>query len=349
MQTRRNILKFAGAALAISAVGTFAHAEPSAELIEAAKAEGEVVWYTGLIVNQVVRPLADGFAEKYGIEVKYATTSDADTLLKITSQARAGKIEADLFDTPGTAIAPMEAAGLIEPFVPDALANYDPMFKPESKLYDGIYTLFLTTTYNTDLVSADDAPKTYEDLLDPKWKGQMVWSDTRGVSGPPGFIGNILKTMGEEKGMEYLRKLSAQDIVREPGNQRVTIDKVITGQHQIGLMTYNHHAVISQGKGAPIEWIKMEPLVANLGAIAVVKGAPHPNAAKLFLEYLFSVEGATIIRDANYPPGNPDVPAKEPSISPVTGNFTFTLLPPEVASQDAEPLKTWLKIYDELF
>ncbi|WP_448956308.1 ABC transporter substrate-binding protein [Labrys neptuniae] len=347
--TRRHLLGLVGTAMAMSLVGAPAYAEPSQQLIDAAKKEGQVVWYTGLIVPQVVRPLAEAFQKKYGIEVKYATTGDSDTVLKLTSQARAGKMEADIFDTPGTAIAPLAAANLIEPFVPDSIAGYDPMFKPASKLYSGIYTLFLTTTYNTDLVSADEAPKTYEDLLDPKWKGKMVWTDTRGVSGPAGFIGNILHSMGEEKGMDYLRKLSQQQIARDPGSQRVVIDKVISGQFQIGLMTYNHHAEISKAKGAPIGWVKMEPLVANLGAISLVKNAPHPNAGKLFLDTLFSEEGANIIREANYPPGHPNVQAKIPAISPKTGNFKFYLLPPEVASQQAEPLKTWLKIYDELF
>jgi iron(III) transport system substrate-binding protein len=250
---------------------------------------------------------------------------------------------------PGGALAAANAAGLIEPYVVDAMADYDPIYKPESHLYSGMYTLYLTTTYNTDLVSEADAPKTFEDLLDPRWKGKMVWSDTRGISGPPGFIGNVLQTMGQEKGMEYLRKLATQDIAANPGSQRAAIDTVIAGQYEIGLMTYNHHALISAGKGAPIAWVKMEPLVANLGAISLIKGAPHPNAAKLFLEYFYSKEGAEVIRDANYPPGHPDVPSNNPTIAPTTGNFTFTLLGPDVAAQDQEPLKTWLKIYDELF
>lgn len=349
VQTRRNILTWAAAALALGAVGGKACAEPSTQLVEAAKAEGQVVWYTGMIVKQVVRPLADAFQAKYGIEVKYATTSDSDTVLKLTSQARAGAMEADLFDSPGTSIPPLSADGLIEPHAPDAIANYNAMFKPESKLYSGIYALYLTTTYNTDLVKAEEAPKTYEDLLDPKWKGKMVWTDTRGISGPAGFIGNVLKTMGDDKGMAYLHKLAEQKIARDPGNQRVVIDKVISGQFSIGLMTYNHHAVISKGKGAPIAWVKMEPLVANLGVIALIKNAPHPNAAKLFLEFLFSDDGMKIISDAGYPPANPNVAPKDPSISPVSGQFKVTLLTPEISSQQAEPLVSWLKIYDELF
>lgn len=339
------------AAFAAALLGgaNFAAAEPSADMIAKAKAEGEVVWYTGMIIKQVVRPLVETFREKYGIEVKYTESGDSATVLKLTSQARAGKMEADLFDSPGTSIPPLGKAGLIEPFSPDSMAKYDSMFKPESKLYSGIYALYLTTNYNTDLVKADEAPKTYEDLLDPKWKGKIVWTDTRGISGPPGFIGNILKAMGDEKGMAYLKELAKQGIVRDPGNQRVILDKVISGQYALGLMTYNHHAVISQAKGAPVAWVKMEPLVANLGVIALVKNAPHPNAAKLFLEFMFSDDGQKIIAAAGYPPGDPDVPPKDPSISPVTGHFKTTLLTPEISSQESEPLKTWLKIYDELF
>ena len=348
MYSRRSVIAMAAVALTLGAGGV-ARAEPSAELIAAAKAEGEVVWYTGMIVNQVVKPLVEAFQAKYGIEVKYATTSDADTVLKLTSQAQAGKMEADIFDSPGTSIPPLGKAGLIEPFLPSTAEKYDKMFKPESKLYSGIYALYLTTTYNTDLVPEAEAPRTFEDLLDPKWKGKIIWADTRGISGPAGFIGNVLMTMGEEKGMEFLQKLSEQDIARDPGNQRVVIDKVISGEYALGIMTYNHHAVISKAKGAPIAWAKIEPLVANLGVIALVKNAPHPNAARLYLEFMFSDEGMQVISAAGYPPGNPDVPAKDPSISPVSGNFTTTLLSPEISAQDAEPLSKWLKIYDELF
>lgn len=348
MQTRRGFIAGASALALLPSAG-FAQGQPSAELIAKAKAERQLVWYTGMVVSQVVRPLAEKFQAKYGIEVRFTTTGDSDTVLKITSQARAGRMEADLFDSPGTSIPPLSKAGLIEPFAPEALAKYAPTFKPQSQLYSGIYALYLTTTYNTDLVKAAEAPKTFEDLLAPKWRGRMVWTDTRAISGPAGFIGNVLSVMGQDKGMAYLRELSKQKIVREPGNQRVILDKVISGQYAIGLMTYNHHAVISRAKEAPIAWVKMEPLVANLGVIALVKNAPHPNAAKLFLEFMFSDDGQKIIAEAGYPPGNPDVSPKDPSIGPVTGGFTSTLLAPEISSQESEPLVGWLKIYDELF
>lgn len=176
----------------------------------------------------------------------------------------------------------------------------------------------------------------------------MVWVDNRTISGPAGFIANVLKVMGNDAGMAYLKKLSQQKIVGLPSNQRVVLDQVIAGQYSIGLMTYNHHVVISREKGAPIKWIKMEPLVANVGAVGMSAHAPHPNAAKLFLEYIFSEEGQKVIRDANYPPAHPNVAAKDPMITPSKGNFKVTTLTPEM-TEASGPLQGWLKIYDELF
>src|SRR5690606_35714293 len=103
-----------------------------------------------------------------------------------------------------------------------------------------------------DLVKEEDYPKSYEDLLDPKWKGRMAWTTSTSAGGPPGFIGMILDHMGEEKGMEYLRKLAEQDIINVPSNQRVVLDKVAAGEVPLGLSIYNYHVPISQAKGAPI-------------------------------------------------------------------------------------------------
>lgn len=334
------------AATALAPTGALAQ---DAALIEAAKKEGQLLWYTGLIVNLVVRPLSEGFEKKYGIKVNPVTTNDAETLLRISNEARANNRQCDVFDSPGTTIPPLTAAGLIEKYAPKSAEVFPEGMKGKDGLWTAIFALYLTTCYNTDLVKAAEAPKTYEDLLDPKWKGKIVWTGTRTISGPAGFIGNILQTMGEEKGMAYLKKLSEQKIVSLAGqNQRVVLDQVIAGQYPISLMTYNHHAVISKGQGAPVAWVKMEPLVANLGVVGIAKGAPHPNAAKLFMEYIFSEEGQVVLRNANYPPAHPKVAPKDPSISPITGQFKTTMIGPE-ATAAGGPLEKWLKIYDGLF
>src|SRR5437868_1905908 len=223
-----------GAALLTTTGFSGAVRAQDADLIAAAKKEGEVTWYTGLIVTLVVRPLAENFEKKYGIKVKYTSTSDSETVLRLTQETRANKVETDLFDTPGTTIPQGKKIGFIEPYKPASAKDYPAGMNDKDGLYTSIFALYLTTNYNTDLVKAADAPKTYEDLLDPKWKGKMVWVDTRTISGPPGFIAMILQTMGEQKGMDYLKKLSAQNIVALPGNQRVVLDQVIAGQYALG-------------------------------------------------------------------------------------------------------------------
>ncbi|MCC6197905.1 MAG: extracellular solute-binding protein [Burkholderiales bacterium] len=346
MDYRRMLRGFLVAALVVGIAGT-GRAQDAA-LIEAAKKEGEVVWYTGMIVTLLVRPVVEAFDKKYGIKVKFSSVNDADTVLRMTNEARAGKYEVDIFDTPGTVIPALSKVNLIGSYVPAAAKDYPADLKGKDGLWTGIFALYLTASYNTDLVKDSEAPRTFQDLLDPKWKGRMVWVDNRTISGPAGFIANVLNVMGNEAGMAYLRKLAQQKIVGLPSNQRVVLDQVIAGQYAIGLMTYNHHVVISQAKGAPIKWVKMEPLVANVGAVGMSKYAPHPNASKLFLEFLFSEEGQKVVREANYPPAHPMVAAKDPSITPTKGAFKITTLTPEM-TEPSGPLQGWLKIYDELF
>lgn len=205
---------------------------------------------------------------------------------------------------------------------------------------------FLTASYNTELVKAADAPKTYEDLLDPRWKGKLAWTNDPTPNGPPGFIGVVLKSMGEEKGMAYLKKLAGQKIANLPVSQRVVLDQVIAGQYPVGLMTFNHHDAISAAKGAPVTWVKMEPLVATMSVMAIPKNAPHPNAARLFVEFGLSPAGQQVLHDAFYLPADPDVPAKDPTLKPEGGHFKVVVLTP---TDIRAHLDAWTKIYDDLF
>lgn len=316
-------------------------------LLAAAQREGEVVWYTGLLINQAVRPLAETFQRKHpGVAVRFQQRTSSEVVLAATNEARAGNRIADIVNGGGLMIPALVKAGVIEPYAPPASAPYPGSMKSPDGLWTAITDNYLTTAINTDLVKPDDAPKNYKDLLNPRWRGQILWPDDVSLSGPPGFIGNILLTMGEEAGLDYLRKLSAQKIVKMTGNQRQALDQVIAGNYPIALMTLNHHSVISAEGGAPVRWLKMEPLVQNFGVVSLVKNAPHPNAARLLIDFLISREGQAVLREANYLPAHPDVDAKTPSLKPRAGGFTATALTPEMV--DAR-LDRWIKLYAELF
>lgn len=336
------------AAIAIGAIGLCGVARAQdAALIAAAKKEGEVVWYTGLIVNQVVRPLMEAFEKKYGIPVKMTSVGmQAELVLKVTNEMRSGRPAADVIEGGGQMIPPLVASGAIEPYLPASAANFAPEFKSK----DGYWTVssvnYVTAAINTDLVKPADAPKTYQDLLDPKWRGKMVWSSDLNNAGAPGFVGNILMSMGQGDGASYLKKLVDQKVVPLTVNQRVVLDQVVAGQYPLALTTFYHHAVISRAQGAPVQWIPLEPVIAVGNVSALVKNAPHPNAARLFLDFLLSEDGQKVFRDASYIPAHPDVASKLPPMKPGGEKFKLLLISPEMS---AEHLPQWTKTYQELF
>lgn len=321
-----------------------AHAD--AELEAAARKEGQVVWYSTLIINQIVRPIAEAFQKKYpGIELQYSRQANSDIALKVMNESRARRIQVDVVD--GTnGIDPMMDAGLLAEYRPVAATDYPADIKDTQGRWTAMNLFFLTTNYNTELVKPADVPKTFDDLLNPKWKGKIAWTSDPTPQGPPGFIHNILTLKGQEKGIEYLKRFAAQEPVLIPASQRVVMDKVIAGEYAICVMCFNHHATISAALGAPAGWIKMEPVVEVTNLLAIVKGGPHPNAARLLAEFILSDEGQKIFADNDYVPANPKVAAKVPDLKPDAGHFAASLITPAAIR---EGLPKWTATYRELF
>jgi ABC-type Fe3+ transport system substrate-binding protein len=313
-------------------------------LYEAAKKEGQVVWYTSLIVNQAVRPLVEAFNKKYpGVEVKYARGDSGPNAIKVINEARAGKVEGDVFDGIATT-PPLLKAGLVEKFIPADADKYpEGMRDPEGR-WNVLIVYFLTPGINTQIVGKDEI-KTAQDLLNPKWKGKIAWS-TEPSSGAPVYVGAALQMMGEDKGMDFLRALAKQDIVNVDATNRAILDQVILGQYAIALSIFNHHAVLSEKKGAPTTWLKVEPIPAPFHSIGLVKNAPHPNAAKLLIDFLLSEEGQRTFADVEYLPAMPSVQAKTPEVKPEAGAFKATFISPAMA---ADNIDHWVQVKKELF
>ena len=202
------------------------------------------------------------------------------------AEAAASRVQADVFDGISNMV-PLKRAGIAAPFVPPAAALYPADMKDKDGYWHAILLYVFTPGINTTLVAKAAAPKTYQDLLDPKWRGRMAWNPGS-IAGAHGFVGNILMSMGEARGMEYLRALAVQRIVNIEASSRAILDQVIAGEYPIGLMMFNHHTVISAQKGAPSEWLAMEPVPVALDAVGILKAGPHPNAARLLVAFLTS-------------------------------------------------------------
>ena len=318
--------------------------EPDAALLAKARQEGKVVYYTDLIVDQIVRPLVAGFEAKYGIKVEYARSDSQANLLKLLNEHKANSMQADVFAVT-SGLQPLIDAGAVAKIELEGAKALPAEFKDARGYWVAANYYVMTPAVNTDLVSEKDRPKTYADLLDPKWTDKIVWKPND-TSGAPGFIGHVLRTMGEENGMAYLRKLSAQHIKSVNASARAVLDQVIAGEYPIVLQIFNHHAALSAKKGAPVQWLKLEPVMVQTELHSMTAAAPHPNAARLFLEYMISKEGQLIFQKADYFPTRTDVPASMPELAPGTGNFKASVMSPDDIARNYEK---WSALYVELF
>jgi ABC-type Fe3+ transport system substrate-binding protein len=289
-------------------------------LVEGAKKEGKVTWYTTLIVDQVVRPLKAVFEKEYPfIQVEFFRGNSERVVQKMLAEYQAKRYDVDLID--GTVSPTMvRRAGYLQRFFSPALAEYPAELKDPQGYWGSTNLYFFATGYNTNMVKQNEVPKTYEDLLNPRWKGQMMWSTSRG-SGAPMFIGTILNTMGEEAGKAYLQKLKAQNIAKSTASNRQILDLTIAGEYPLALHIFNHHAYISKSAGAPVDWQPQEPVTATIQTIGLAKYSAHPHAAMLLLDFLMSQRGQKVFQESNYLPSHPKVPAKQPDLKPGGGRF----------------------------
>lgn len=329
----------------VAEIATYRGPDRQQVLEEGARREGQLLLYTTLIVDQAIRPLKAAFEKKYPfITLEYYRANSGEVAQRAINEYQARRYEVDLID--GTTSPQLvKAAGFLQPFHSPMLDVYGPELKDRQGYWATTNLYFMTGGYNTSLVRKGEQPKTYQDLLDPKWKGKMIWS-TSGGSGAPVFVGNILMTMGEQQGMDYLSRLAQQDIRNSDASARAVLDMVIAGEAPIALQIFNHHAVISAKQGAPSDWFPLEPVPSLLQTIGLMNEAPHPHAAILFLDFILSEEGQRVLQQADYLPAHPKVPPTEPKLRAAEGGFKANFIDPEEGlRRDQE----WTKLFRELF
>jgi iron(III) transport system substrate-binding protein len=316
-------------------------------LLEGAKKEGQVVLYSALIVNQMLRPLAAGFMKKYPfIKMTYYRADSEELLAKLSAETRASNVVADVFEGSGGGEIAVEA-GFTQAFYSPELDSYPKMYlDPKGHLAPTRLSYF-SIAYNTKQVPADRVPKTYEDLADPRWQGKMAWPYAN--TGRYLFMINLRLAWGEEKAMAYFRKLSAQKIINfASGSARTLVDRVIAGEYPIAINIYAHHPLISAGKGAPVNAQLMDPVPSASGSLTVLKGAKHPHAAMLLTDFILSREGQEIMAKAEYFPAHPgvEVAPQLASIVPRRAGFTENFVSPQKLK---EQLESTDKIIQQLF
>lgn len=317
-------------ALTAQEVLNYTGADRQAMLEAGAKKEGKLTIYSSLTINQALRPMVQAFNKKYPyVKAEYWRGDTRKISQKILAEMRANALQADLLESSGLAQIMVKAKAL-EKFDSPIFAKIPKQFLSKNHLLVPSRFSYMGTAYNTKLVPPGTQPKTFEDLLDPKWKGKLAWR-SHSESGDLLFITNVLQTMGDAKGEEYLKKLSGQKIINFNGSARTLVNRVVEGEYPVALNIFLHHPIISAKKGAPVASFPMEPVPAISGHMMIPKGVNRPHAAMLFIDFYLSDEGQNVLRKAKYYPVMPHIlPEKSiATVSPRVAHLKENYVDPE--------------------
>jgi len=300
--------------LAVWAASLSIASAQDAALVQAAKKEGTVMWYTSLALPSSTS-IAHSFKLKYpGMDVEVHRTGSQRVLQRVMQEAAAGVKTVDVIHTSDAGhFVLLKEKGMLLKYAPQGTAPFPAGFKDKDGFYFGMRATLSVIADNPKLISDKDAPRTWKDLLNPKWKGKMV-------SGHPGYSGIIMThvlALVNLYGWDYFRDLAKNSLhVVQSANDPAGV--VASGERPVGVNGAEYFYYKTQKQGNPIKIIYPSegvPLVVS--PVAVAKDAPHPNAAKLFVDYIFSKESQQLLADKEgLYTGHPQVtyPADKPKL-----------------------------------
>src|SRR6059058_2129303 len=299
--SRRKLLQgtaaLGGAAFATRVLAAAPAAEPVTQaLIEAAKKEGKVVYYTSIDLP-VAERIAKAFEATYpGIAVRVERTG-AERVFQRIGQEYAIRIHSvDVVNSSDAAhFVVWKREGMLEPYVPEDVAKYYPAGHKDP---DGTFASFrvwlCVIAYNTTMVKAEEAPTSYADLLDPKWTGKIVKAH-------PSYSGTIMTAtfqMSRDLGWDYFEKLAKQRVMQVQSSADPP-KKLALGERAVMADGNEYNIFIEKDKGRPVEIVyATEGSPVIVGPNGLFKNAPNPNAARLFQSFCFSPEAQQLCIDA---------------------------------------------------
>ena len=273
----------------------------AATIEDPAKTEGEVVLYSSLNNEQIVT-LVDAFKKKYpSIKPSFYRGTSERVLQRVVTEAKAGRFAADVVTSAGFQVQLLKESGLTQRFVPPEASAFTEGFKDPEGHWVSVHSLLNSMAYNTQLVKPNEAPKKYEDLLAPRWKGRLGVN----LQDPEWYV-SLQRRWGKEKARNFLKALAAQ----QPGvrdGHNITAQLLAAGEFHAVSNTYAHIAARIKSQGGPVQYVFDEPVITYVHPITLMKAAPHPNAGKLLISFILSIEGQRMLRDQGRIPSHRDV------------------------------------------
>jgi iron(III) transport system substrate-binding protein len=258
-------------------------------LVQGARGEGELVYYGTLPIDEFL-PLARVFNGRYRSLALQHYFSPRDGILSRTlTEARAGRHAVDVVQVDLSYGYQLLNANLVQPYaIAGANQFYEGTYDP-SGFWHSMYYLTTALIYNSNSIKAEQAPKTYDDLLNPAWKAKMVFDPEAGY-----ILAALEQAWGREKALGYLGKLSKQDLSYRRGGT-LTTQVVSSGEFPIGIAINGETSAAIRDKGAPLGFKVLAPTIVKPEGLFLAKNAPHPHAALLFVEWVLSHEAQSFL------------------------------------------------------
>lgn len=341
--TRRDALKSLAALPAMSALPARAQGGPDSSLLNAqpadraerilaaAKKEGTFTWYTSF-AEKDIPPVVEPFEKKYGVKVRTWRASTEKVLQRTLTETAARRYEVDLVHMSAPEMEALHRERVLQPVNSPAFKNLLNGAVPAHREWVTTLLTVWVQAYNTNALKKSDLPKSYRDLLDPRFKGKL------GIEvEDQEWFSTVAQSMGEQQGIQFFKDLVAKNGISVRKGHTLLTNLVVSGEVPLALTVYNYMAEGAKRKGAPVDWIALDPAVARGNGQGIAARASHPNAAALWYDY-FLTEAQQYMVSMDYVPINSTVP------SPLK-NLPYKIVD---ATRTLDEMNKWGKLYDDI-
>ena len=325
---RRTLALAASLAVAAAAWGEDARVQ---RLVDGAKKEGEVMVYHSTQTRDL-EPIFDAFTKKYGVKVLEWRSSSENVVQRAIREARAGRREVDMIENNLPEMEALHREKILRPIETPLYAELTRGIVPDHHEYATSTLDVFVLAYNTQKVKKEELPKSYEDLLDPRWKGRIA-----AEVDDQGWFGTLTEQLGGDKGVQLFRRIAERNGITVRKGHTLLANLVSSGEVPLALDVYSYKPPQLKRKGEPIDSFTMDPIIVQMHGVAVAKEAVHPNAAELLHDFFLGNEGQALLAKKDFTPSNRNVPSE------FDGKTLHAVNPGEAIDKDQE----WLRLYQE--
>jgi iron(III) transport system substrate-binding protein len=313
----------------LAELAMYSGADRTARLVAGAKKEGVVNIYSSVTIDDM-RVLSSAFEKKYGVKLQAWRASSESILQRALVEYRGGRYEVDAIETSASEMESLHRERLLQAVKTPLLADIFQAAKQPHGEWVGDRLNIISQAYNPNLVKKADLPKSYEDLLNPRWKGKLGIEADDSV-----WFGTLASEMGEAKAVRLFREIARTNGLSVRKGHTLIANLIISGEIPFGITVYHYKAEQLKNSGAPIEWYVIPPGIARFLGTGVMRRAAHPHAAILFLDFMLS-DAQSLLLGRDFTPTNM-------TVKPL--DIPFRLVDPARVLDEGDK---WQKLYEEI-